>query len=221
MTVAPGAPEPVAQGQAKRGVAARSPCRQPGRPRDPSVDEAILAAVVQLLGEGGPAGLSLDAVVARAGVSKASLYRRWSSKTELIVAAVAQEAAMLIPVVDTGSVRNDLIHLLGGFLDLLRGPQHGLVTALLAEVQASTPLGNALRVGLMVPRRQLLVAALERGIARGEVRADIDLLLVSNLLFGGLLHRAVFYGETGDPHAPRKLIETIFQGIAAPNAMRG
>ena len=81
--------------------------RRPGRPRDPSYDRAILDATLQILNDKGYAGLTIDGVAARTGVGRPTIYRRWSSKPALAIAALA-ESPGLSPVPDTGAVRDDL-----------------------------------------------------------------------------------------------------------------
>src|SRR5579884_4007198 len=86
--------------------------RHPGRPLDPAVAPAVLAAVVELVSERGYEGTTLDAVAARAGVTKPAIYRRWpGGKQELVAGAVAAMRREVTPPVDTGSLRGDLLAL--------------------------------------------------------------------------------------------------------------
>src|SRR5260370_11663714 len=93
-----------------------------GRPRDPAVDEAILAAAIDLLAEAGYARLTMDQVAARAGVGKASLYLRWPNKVALVAEAIQHRSAVVPEVPDTGSLREDMLAFL---LGLLRGRSAG------------------------------------------------------------------------------------------------
>ena len=83
--------------------------RGPGRPRDARHDQAILAATLRILQEKGYGGLTIEGVAARAGVGRPTIYRRWPSKPALVVAALVQSARLAVPVLDTGSLRRDLI----------------------------------------------------------------------------------------------------------------
>src|SRR5436190_20339068 len=82
--------------------------RRPGRPRDPSYDKAILDATLEILFDRGYAGLTIDGVAARTGLGRPTIYRRWSSKPALVIAALAQSVGVS-PAPDTGSLRKDLL----------------------------------------------------------------------------------------------------------------
>ena len=83
--------------------------RRPGRPRNADNDIAILEAATAILFEKGYAGLTIDGVASAAGVSRPTIYRRWASKPELVIAALAHRTGVAIPVPNTGSVRRDLM----------------------------------------------------------------------------------------------------------------
>src|SRR5438132_12169584 len=102
-----------------KGTRARS---RRGRPRDPEVDRAVLAAAVDLLAEAGYARLTMDQVAARAGVGKASVYLRWQNKVALVAEAIQHRSAVVPEVPDTGSLREDMLRFL---LALLRGKAAG------------------------------------------------------------------------------------------------
>src|SRR5690242_11838868 len=93
----------------------------PGRPRDPEVDERIARAAMDLFGEAGWAGFAMEAVARRAGVGKASLYLRWSSKEALLTDALTASLPHVSDV-DTGTLRGDLVELTTQILDLYAGP---------------------------------------------------------------------------------------------------
>src|SRR5438132_11861364 len=113
-----------------------------GRPRDPAVDQAILAAAVDLLAEGGYARLTMEQVAARAGVGKASVYLRWPNKVTLVAEAIQHRSAVVPDVPDTGSLREDMLAFLGA---LLRGKwaAERAVAAVLAAIASDRELRHA------------------------------------------------------------------------------
>lgn len=174
---------------AKRNAANDEPSRpRPGRPRDKGADEAILRATLALTGEVGVSGMTISAVAERAAVSTATIYRRWPTKAGLVLAALSalQEFP---PEPDTGSVRQDLKEYQENFVRLLTGPGGDWVSHMMAEANKDEELRVAL-TSFVARRRTVLHAVLERGVARGELRSDIDLDLAQELFSGPVFFRA-------------------------------
>jgi AcrR family transcriptional regulator len=152
----------------------------PGRPRDARVTGAILDAALTELAENGFRGSSMDGIARRAGVGKAALYRRWTSKAEVVAAAMKTVSGTDAPVPDTGSLRGDVRELLDGVVAWLGDPRTRRVYPdLLAEGQRDPALAHALMEYIGTPRRRRGYAVLERAAARGELSptADRELLL--------------------------------------------
>lgn len=152
----------------------------PGRPRDARVTGAVLDAALTELAENGFRGSSMDGIARRAGVGKAALYRRWSSKAEVVAAAMKTVSGTDAPVPDTGSLRGDVRELLDGVVAWLSDPRTRRVYPdLLAEGQRDPALAHALMEYIGTPRRRRGHAVLEQAAARGEVSraADRKLLL--------------------------------------------
>lgn len=152
----------------------------PGRPRDARVTGAILDAALTELAENGFRGSSMDGIARRAGVGKAALYRRWTSKAEVVAAAMKTVSGTDAPVPDTGSLRGDVRELLDGVVAWLGDPRTRRVYPdLLAEGQRDPALAHALMEYIGTPRRRRGYAVLDRAAARGEVSptADRELLL--------------------------------------------
>lgn len=165
--------------------------RSAGRPRDPGIQVALLTATQELLLEQGFDRLSVDSVASRAGVGKAAIYRRWTGKTGLVVAAVA-DLAQAPPVPDTGSLREDLLACGRAFVRTRRTQQilAGLMTAMVHEAE----LRAAARDAVGAPFSQLFRAVIARAVERGESPASIDLEAVSDLLPGLAFHRSAALG---------------------------
>ncbi len=166
--------------------------KAPGRPRSVRADEAIIEATLDLLASGTPVeALSIEAVAARAGVGKATIYRRWANKESLIVDAVASIKGDP-PTIAGVSVREDLISLLRP-MGQMRSNRFGkIMPCLLGELKRNAQLARSY-TALTEPRREILRQVLRRGIQTGEVRADMDVdvavsMLVAPLMVQGMLN---------------------------------
>jgi AcrR family transcriptional regulator len=182
-----------------------------GRPRDPEADRSIIAATLEIIAERGYDGVRVADVAERAGVAKATMYRRWASKTDLVVAAL-QTAPPLSPV-DTGHVRSDLSALVNQFLEVAEtAPIVGLLAALAAERQKDPRLARILDP-FVAERMRPFTQAFQRAMARGEVGPDADLGLAASMLGGAVMIRLLFGGAT-DATAIERLIEMVLDAVA-------
>lgn len=199
----------------------RSPARgrRPGRPRSEAADRAILDATLELLAEKGYQGLSMEGVAARAGVGKATVYRRWPSKVPLVVdAAIASVESVRPP--DTGRVREDIRRLLGAVVGVLTDSLAGRVLPwLVAERLEDPELHEALRA-FWAARRSLMFSILERGVARGELTAELDREVVADLLYGPIHYRFLVSGDPLSGAFLDRLVEQVMRTVAAPRAAR-
>jgi AcrR family transcriptional regulator len=169
--------------------------RRPGRPRDAAADDAIVNAATQLIAEAGYAGLTVDAVAARAGVGKATIYRRWPSKDALLLHCM-QCVASEFDLPDTGSVREDLVATLRRLAEHLARPEvRQVLPAVVAQAAVDPSFGDLLH-GFVRTRRAHTRAMLERGVARGELRADVDLDVLTDLIGGPLFYRLLVSGSS-------------------------
>ncbi|MFI9817527.1 TetR/AcrR family transcriptional regulator [Saccharothrix variisporea] len=149
-----------------------------GRPRSTEIDRALTAATLDLLAEVGYDALTLDAVASRAGVSRPALYRRWPTKLHLVAHAALAGVPMSDP--DTGDAREDLLALANALVD-------GLSWVALA-VHAEARRVPGLVDGFLAGRHAMVAEVVRRGVARGQLRADVDPELVRDLLFGPLVY---------------------------------
>ena len=195
--------------------------RPPGRPRSAEADRAILRAAVDLLADEGYGGVTMEGVAARAGVGKATVYRRWPCKSALIVDAVdaCRESASQAP--DTGSVRGDLLVFVRGFMHHLRTSDAGRVMpALIAELSRSPELASAFRENFVAPRRAKVLEAVRRGVERGEVRDGVDAELVADGVVALLMHRVLVTGMAIDDELPERVVDLLCRGICPPQIPR-
>jgi AcrR family transcriptional regulator len=186
-----------------------------GRPRDPRVDQAILTSVLQLIGERGIRELRLDDVADRAGVGKATIYRRYRSKNELITAAVSA-LVNEIEVPNFGSTAADLLELMRGAVAVYSDPvAAGVMPDVVRSVRLDPALAQALRDGLVAGRRAALHQVLERGVARGDLDADLDFELALDVLGGALFYRLLITGAPLDDQLAAGVVELILRGFAS------
>jgi AcrR family transcriptional regulator len=184
------------------------PARRPGRPRNTGADTAIVDAARELISRLGTANLSMDAVAERAGVSKATIYRRWPSKTALVLAAL-ESATDPIPPADTGSVRDDLVVMTASIAAKSRTPGYA---ALLAEVMAEArrnPELAQVHEAFVRDRRAPVVAALRRGVKRGELPADLDVDTTLDCIFGPMLLRLLTETRPVATDLPARVIDCV------------
>jgi AcrR family transcriptional regulator len=205
--------------RARRGRAAESAARDPapagrapGRPRSAGVDEAILAAALAELGERGYARMSVDAVAARAGVSKPTIYLRHPTKADLATAAIASMRVRSRPA-PTDDVRADLVaHLRLLRAGLERPNGMAMFGTVLAEERETPELLALFRERLVAPRRRELRAVLDAARARGDLRRDANVEVAVNALVGAFFARYL----AGDPLGGRfitTLVDTLLDGL--------
>jgi AcrR family transcriptional regulator len=182
-----------------RGNSAETPPRAPsheaeagkrGRPRSEEVGRAILRAAAGLLAERGLPGMSIEEVAARAGVGKATIYRRWNSKGALALDAFLAEFQGQQPLPNTGSLRGDLLRAIRAWVRAVTRTNAGpMLAGLIAEAQHDEELARAWRERVIEPLRARHKIMIEHAIARGEVPPDTDGDVVLDLFFGAAYHR--------------------------------
>jgi AcrR family transcriptional regulator len=166
--------------------------RKPGRPRSALADQAILRATLELLAQDGIQGMSLEAVAARAGVSKTTIYRRWANKDALILEALRQSKPPVLTF-DTGNFCADIEHYLRSLRALLADPlMQRLSLRLLGELAGRPEWSEGYFSDTMQPNLAALEGMIERARARGELRADADTRLVMETLGGPLFYHFIF-----------------------------
>jgi AcrR family transcriptional regulator len=184
-----------------------------GRPRDRRADGAILAAALDLMAEHGVRDLRMDDVAERAGVGKATIYRRHRSKDELVTAAIARLVSD-IAVPDTGATRSDLLALMRDAVAVYTGPvAAGVMPSLVEAMRRSPALARATREGFLAGRRAALRVVLERGVGRGELRRDLDLELALDVLGGPLFYRLLITGGPIDERLASGVVDLIMRGF--------
>jgi AcrR family transcriptional regulator len=193
--------------------------RAPGRPRSTRVDDAILDAALAELGERGYARMSVDAVAARAGVSKPTIYLRHPTKADLATAAIASMRVRPRPG-PTDDVRADLIaHLRLLRAGLERPNGMTMLGTVLAEEHETPELLAFWRERLVAPRRRELKAVLEAARARGELRPDANLEVAVTALVGAFVARHLA-GDSLGGRFVTALVDTVLDGVSASSRAR-
>jgi AcrR family transcriptional regulator len=202
------------RGASEAGRGASEAGRAPGRPRSAGADEAILAAALAELGERGYARMSVDAVAARAGVSKPTVYLRHPTKADLATAAIASMRARPRPA-PTDDVRADLVahlRLLRGGLERPNGMQ--MLGTVLAEEYETPELLALFRERLVAPRRRELRAILVAARDRGELRRDANLDVAVTALVGAFFARHLS-GDSLGGRFVTQVVDTVLDGLRA------
>jgi AcrR family transcriptional regulator len=178
-----------------------------GRPRDASRDAALRTAAMEVLAEVGYRALTMDAVAARARAGKATIYRRWESKLDLVIDTCTQLVQRNIPEPDSGSVEGDLGEFLSAFAALLTGPVGKAAQALVGELPHEPELATAFRASFLLPQRDMLRRIIERGTQRGEIRPEAPLDTVVELAGAALIYRLMISDEPLDSRFVERLLD--------------
>jgi len=184
-----------------------------GRPRDGSVDGKVIEAALDAINEDGLAGLSVDAIAARAGVSKATIYRRWASKDELVVDAVAS-LAEAVGEETTGNTRADLIKVVNDFRRFLSDSRAGEVFPWLAgEIASRSALGLRYAATVMVPKRATVAEIIRGGVERGDLRANLAIDTAIDMTIGPVLARRLLGSLEGSSDSwAEDVVDTLLSG---------
>ncbi|GGS64424.1 TetR family transcriptional regulator [Planobispora rosea] len=191
------------------------PARPAGRPRSAKAEKAIIEATLDLISESsGISDLSIEAVAARAGVGKTTIYRRWSNKEDLVVDALAVLKAPLPPV-SGRSVREDLIT----YLEVMRreagdARSRCVMNIVMNEGDRHSRMVERIRQATVRPRQEALEALLRRGVETGELRADLDLPIAMAMVVGTVMWyaKSAGFGEAGADAG--SLPETLAERLA-------
>ena len=187
---------------------------------DPRVErsrQAILDATLQLLARDGDVGsLTVEAVAARSGVAKTTIYRRWRDKWELALDAVMIDMLpRLDEPVDVGDTRKELLTFINSVVKMLATPPYGqAMQALVSQIATDPDLVRVYREQVVEPRQAELTPVIKRGIARGDLRPDTDVRLIHELLVGPIFYRLLFSGAALDRNLGRRIVDAILAGFA-------
>jgi AcrR family transcriptional regulator len=188
--------------------------RAPGRPRSEQARVSILRSTLKLLGENGFSDLTMEGVAEHADVGKATVYRWWPSKAALVADAFAGSTTRKLHFPDTGSVRTDMSQQMRQLIKIFRSRRGRIVSAILAAGQSDRDVIAAFRERFLKPRRQEAYATLRRGIARGELREDVDMDLLLDSLYGPIYMRFLIRHDKLSPDFVDNLCKLVLSGAS-------
>ncbi|MFN8169649.1 MAG: TetR/AcrR family transcriptional regulator [Candidatus Nanopelagicales bacterium] len=199
-------------------VVAGGPGRGPGRPRDGRADAAIMTTTLEILAEVGPTGLSVEEVATRAGVSKTTIYRRFATKDDLMVAALASLEQSWRAAPAEGPVRDALVALVEGWWSQHASPSGQLFPRVLAHAKNNPRMFCSFYDTVIEPRRDHYRTVIRRGIDDGELRPDTDIELMTTLIISATVYTLQVRSSGRDP-APGAgapdLVDAILAGFLA------
>jgi AcrR family transcriptional regulator len=196
-------------------VASPSPgARAVGRPREARADRAIVTAALELMAERGVHALRMDDVASRAGVGKATIYRRYRSKDQLVTDAVGA-LVNEIEIPDTGSTRDDLLALMREAVALYSNSlAGGLMATVVDQMSRNAEFAAVARDRFLTGRRAALREVFDRAVKRGDLRGDLDIELALDILGGPIFYRLMITGGPVDERLAENVVELILRGFA-------
>ncbi len=191
--------------------------RAPGRPRDERADRAILDVTLALLAEVGPTALSVEEVASRAGVGKTTIYRRFATKEDLVVAALASLNSALSTPTPEGGVRASLVEIVTGWWSQHEVGQNGqLFARVLAHAKSNPRMFCSFYDQMIEPRREVYRTVIRRGIDVGELRADTDVELMTTLILATSVYTLQVRASGRDAApgiGPEDIVDAVLRGF--------
>ena len=190
------------------------PRSRPGRPRSEESRTAVLRATSELLREVGLRAMTTEEIASRSGASKATIYKWWPNKYAVAFDAFLSEMMAESRDPDTGSARDDLTAVVRGLLHFYAGPSGRVYAQLVGEAQADPLIQQELRTNLVDSRRELFATIWARGVARGELRDDIEKDAAIDLMIGPALYRLMIGHAPLTDAAADDLVDAAMRGLA-------
>jgi AcrR family transcriptional regulator len=190
--------------------------RARGRPRDEAARLRILKAALDLMDETAFAQVTAEAIAERAGTSKATLYRWWPNKAAVVIEAFRHVIAPELPLLDSGSLRDDLTTQVRNFARILSGRGGRMLRSFIVAARSDPDVAAAFRSIWSDPRREEAKEMLRRKQTRGQLRGDADLDLVLDSLYGPLYYRFLVKNEPPSQKYAEALASLVIRGLAAP-----
>jgi AcrR family transcriptional regulator len=182
----------------------------PARRRGEIREEAILLAAMSLLAEVGYDQLTIEDIAKRASASKATIYRRWPGKADLVATAIRRYAGTPVTApAETGNLRDDLMAVLLELRASLTGQDSALILGLLIAMRRDAELASTVRRHVLDHKREVFATVLARAVARGEIPATIDHAILAEIGSAALLSRLLVTGEPLDDPYLRQLVDAV------------
>jgi AcrR family transcriptional regulator len=205
----------LADTQSTSPVASLAPAKaRPGRPRSEQSRAAVLRAASELMQEVGLRAMTTELIAARSGASKATIYKWWPNKYTVAVEAFLSEMLAEAADPDTGSAREDFCVVLRGVMHFYTTTSGRVFAQLVGEAQSDPLVHAELRDGLILSRRRVGRAIWDRGVARGELRADVDPEVAIDIVFAPAMYRLVTGSGALDAAAAEAIVGVALSGLA-------
>lgn len=189
--------------------------RPRGRPRSETARRAILTAAGDLMLSGGLGAATMDAIAARAGVSKATIYKWWPSRGAVALDGFLDRVAGTLAIPEGVSARDALTWQIGALVTLFRDTAAGpLMRALVSQAQSDPDIARSLRERWLAPRRAVTMDILRAGVERGEILPGLDLEAVMDELFAPVYHRLFFGHDALGDDLAATLVAQVMRGIS-------
>jgi AcrR family transcriptional regulator len=197
------------------GSTAENSSRGPGRPRDEAARQRILKAALDLMEELAFAQVTAEAIAARAGVSKATIYRWWPNKAAVVIEAFRETFAPQLPLPNEGTLRDDLARQLRDFARLLSGSGGRMLRSFIVAARSDPEVATAFRDIWRDPRRNEGREMLRQKREAGQLRGDADLDLALDVLFGPLYYCFLVKNEPPSQKYGEAIAELVIRGLAS------
>ena len=184
-----------------------------GRPRDERIDTEVVSAVLNILRSGGYGAVTIDGIARKVKRARTSIYRRWPSKRHLVAYAVVSEMGHN-PAADTGVLRGDLEAAVETLRTAFAGPLGQALPGLVADMAQDEELAETIRREVLAARRNSMREAFARARARREIRSDIDMEVVLDMLTGPFYFRALFRHAPITRRTTRDIVDYVLRLVA-------
>jgi AcrR family transcriptional regulator len=186
-----------------------------GRPRDPATSKSILEAALELGSEAGFDALTVEGIAERAGVGKATIYRRWPNAFAIVMDAFLAEVMRAAPIQERATARESFTASMCSLARLYRGRHGKMMRALVGRAQGDEKLMHILATHWVEPRRKIARAIIRRGIENGELRSGLDPDVVLDALYGPFYHRLLVpYAQSNiSEKFVHAVVDTVFRGL--------
>lgn len=191
---------------------------QRGRPRSTAARQAVIAAARAMIEEGGAPSVTIDRLAERAGVGKPTIYRTWSNRHEVVMAALMAELPAAPVEQHAGSAIAALRQQLRRMVDLFSSPAGRGISNLLATAEGDTEIARAFRTHFLEARRGDGRRLIEAGIERGEIRSGIDIDVALDLLYAPVFYRILLRTGPFDAAWVDLVIDHLFAGMGGPRS---
>jgi AcrR family transcriptional regulator len=190
-----------------------------GRPRSEQSRRAIVEAAGDLMLEGGLNAATIEAIAARAGVSKATIYKWWPSRGAVALDGFLDRVHHSIAIPEDATTVEALEYQLDELIKLFRDTECGpIMRAIISQVESDAELAKAVRERWLAPRRAVTYEVIRRGIDRGELKPDLDIAVAMDQLYGPLYHRLMFGHANLPADLAHTLVAQLVAGIGLPVA---